>query len=78
MGQRKNGVQHNSLKKINAVVMGKDGVGKSGRKYLYSEKRKNRAHFNTHLVFKSLVCLNFKLIYHISKHLHLEREFSPS
>lgn len=34
MGQRKNGIQHNSLKKINAVVMGKDGVGKSGKAIL--------------------------------------------
>lgn len=31
MGQRKNGVQHNNLKKINAVVMGKNGVGKTGK-----------------------------------------------
>jgi len=35
MGQRKYGVQHNSLKKINAVVMGKDGVGKSGRTFIF-------------------------------------------
>ena len=31
MSQRKNGVQHNNLKKINAVVMGKNGVGKTGK-----------------------------------------------
>lgn len=31
MGQRKNGIQHNNLKKINAVVMGKNGVGKTGK-----------------------------------------------
>lgn len=31
MGQRKNGIQYNSLKKINAVVMGKNGVGKTGK-----------------------------------------------
>jgi len=30
MGQRKTGIPPSSIQKINAVVMGKDGVGKSG------------------------------------------------
>ena len=32
MGQRKIAMPPSSLEKINAVVMGKDGVGKSGKK----------------------------------------------
>lgn len=31
MGQRKTGISPSSIQKINAVVMGKDGVGKSGK-----------------------------------------------
>lgn len=34
MGKRKNGIQHNNLKKINAVVMGNNGVGKTGKLHL--------------------------------------------
>lgn len=30
MGQRRTGIPPSSIQKINAVVMGKDGVGKSG------------------------------------------------
>ena len=45
MGQRKIALPPSSLEKINAVVMGKDGVGKSGKNI------SNKLLFFMHIIF---------------------------